>query len=153
MNGRAIGLVLIVAAALSGCSGSGSAQSAESSGAESLWSSRTAYVGDNSRVVALARQAGLASLGDYSVSLQTAHEPYGLTIAVEDPDDPVDRDDVSDAATLLLGLIGNLDEVSVTAGEQAFSFTADSVSDDLGYDVKNLGRDRSRLAAYLETLA
>jgi hypothetical protein len=51
---------------------------------------------------------------------------------------------------LLLGLVANLDEVSITAGQDSYSLAAAAASRDLGHDVKLLGRDRASLVRYLE---
>lgn len=65
-------------------------------------------------------------------------------------DKPFDRTDFSGLTTFLLGLVANLDQVSVTSSEHACSLTAAAASKDLGYDVKELGRDQIRLTAYLD---
>ena len=64
-------------------------------------------------------------------------------------DKPFDNTDFSGNATLLLGLVANLDTVSVTSDGHAYSLTSAGASQQLGYDVKELGRDRSRLDAYV----
>ena len=122
-----------------------------SSKAQSLWSARTQYVGDGSRVVALVNKAGFGPQGSYRVALQTATTPYGMTVSFQRLDKPFDDVDFTEGATLLLGLVDNLDHVSVTSGEHAYSLSAAGASTKLGYDVKDLGRDQSRLTAYLGT--
>ena len=143
--------VLLIGVALTGCGSSTSERSDTSSEAQSLWSARSAYVGDNSRVIALVREVGLGSEGSYSIALQTAKPPYAMTVALTRLDKPFDSTDFSGNATLLLGLVANLDKVSVTSGNHAYSLTAADASKELGYDVKELGRDQSKLAAYLDS--
>jgi hypothetical protein len=142
-------LALLMVVTLTGCGGS--PEDPESaSRAQSLWSSRTPFVADSSRVAALVREVGPAPEGSYSISLRTETPPYTLTIDLERLDKPFDNTDFSGQATLLLGLVDNLDEVSVTSSEHAYSLTTDAASKDLGYDVKELGRDQERLTAYLD---
>ena len=97
------------------------------------------------------REVGPGSEGSYSILLQTAKPPYAMTVALTRLDKPFDRTDFSGQATLLLGLVANLDEVSVISGEHAYSLTAAGASEELGYDVKDLGRDQSKLRAYLDS--
>ncbi len=101
-------------------------------------------------MTALVNEVGLARAGSYSIELHTAKPPYGLTIALERPDKPFDATDFSDHATLLLGLVANLDQVSISAGEDDYFLHAAAASRDLGYDVKQLGRDQRTLVRYLE---
>ena len=149
MSRRSAAIALLMVVALTGCGGSPE-EPHEPSRAQSLWSSRTPYIGDNSRVAALVREVSPAPEGSFSIGLQTAKPPYALTIEMERLDKPFDRTDFSGQATLLLGLVANLDKVSVTSSEHAYSLTASAASKDLGYDVKELGRDQSRLTAYLD---
>jgi hypothetical protein len=115
-----------------------------------LWSARTAYPGDNSHVAALVSAAGFGPEGTYSIALQTGAPPYGVTVVFQTLDKPFADIDFSVNATLLLGLVGNLDQVSVTSGQRTYSLSAVGASHRLGYDVKVLGRDRSKLTAYLD---
>ena len=147
---RSFGTVAAVAivVGLAGCSGSPS-ESDSTSRAESLWSSRTPYVGDNPAVAALVSDVHPAPRGEYSIRLRTDKHPYALTIELDRPDQPFDPASLERQATLLLGLVANLDTVSITSGKRAYSLTAVAASEDLGYDVKDLGGDQSRLDAYL----
>lgn len=135
---------------LGGCSTPDTAQSGPSSEAQSLWSARTDYLGDNSRVAELANRAGLGPAGTYSLSLQTQHAPYSMTVTFDHLDKPFDSVDFSGNATLMLGLITNLDTVSITSDGHLYSLTAADASTALGYDVKELGRDQAKLAAYVD---
>ena len=103
----------------------------------------------NSRVTALVNLAGPTPEGQYKLSLQTGKAPYGLTIEVLDPDKPCRDLSLDRSQILLLGLIENLDRVTVTCREQTRTATAAEATRALGFDVKALGRDRSRLAAYV----
>ena len=116
-----------------------------------MWSARSAYVGDNSRVMALVREVGPGTEGSYSIVLQTAKPPYAMTVALTRLDKPFDSTDFSGNATLLLGLVANLDKVSFTSGKHVYSLTAAGASKELGYDVKDLGRDQGKLSAYLDS--
>ena len=149
MSKRLVTLALLILVALTGCGGSPKDLDVPSS-AQSLWSSRVRYLGDSSRVAALVREVGPVPEGSYSIGLQTAKPPYSLTIELERLHKPFDATDFSEPATLLLGLVTNLDKVSVTSSGHAYSLTAAAASQNLGYDVKELGRDQSRLTAYLD---
>ncbi len=143
--------MLFIGVALTGCGTSTSERSDASSQAQSLWSARSAYVGDSSRATALVREVGFGPQGSYRIELQTARAPYAMTVAFTRLDKPFDDTDFSGNATLLLGLVANLDQVSVTSGEQAYSLTSAGASRELGYDVKELGRDQGKLTAYLDS--
>lgn len=149
MSRRLTVLTLLMVMALTGCGGSPKDPDV-SSRAESLWSSRVRHLGDSSRVAALVREVGPAPEGSYSMSLHTAKPPYALTMELERLHKPFGATDFSEPATLLLGLVTNLDRVSVTSSGHAYSLTAAKASKELGYDVKELGRDHGRLTAYLD---
>ena len=120
--------------------------------AQALWADRTAYVGDNSKVVALVENAGFGIAGTYSLSLWTTRRPYAVTISVTDTAKPLDATDLTGPATLLLGTVTNLDAVHVTGPGTTFSLTAREASVTLGHDVKTLGTDRTALAGYVRSL-
>ena len=135
--------VLVIAVTLGGCAPDSPDMT------DALWSARTEFVGDSSRVAALANEAGFGRAGDYSLSLQTRQKPYALTVTFDHLDKPFDDVDFSTDATLMLGLVANLDTVSVTSDDRFYSLTASDASTALGFDVKELGRDEGRLADYL----
>ena len=149
MSRRVTALALLMLVALTSCGGSPKDLDVPSR-AQSLWSTRVRHLGDSSRVAALVREVAPAPEGSYSISLQTAKPPCALTIEMERLHKPFDATDFSEPATLLLGLVTYLDKVSVTSSGHAYSLTAAEASEDLGYDVKELGRDQSRLTAYLD---
>ena len=120
--------------------------------AQALWADRTAYVGDNSRVVALVEDAGFGPVGSYSLSLWTTRPPYAVTITVTDPAKPLEATDLTGPATLLLGTVTNLGAVHVTGPGREFSLTAREATAALGHDVKTLGTDRDALAEYVRSL-
>lgn len=117
---------------------------------QALWDHRTAHVGNSSQVTSLVRLVGPAPEGTYTLSLQTDGTPYGLTISVAKPEKPC-ADLASDrSATVLLGLIANLDRVTLSCADQKRTVTAADASKALGFDVKALGQDKTRLDAYVE---
>lgn len=99
---------------------------------QAIYEAQTPYLGDNSTVSALlqelSRWYGGGILTGYTMSLQTASQPYGLTLGFAGPEVPLDLmrkpDPDSFAADLhlemerlsplLLALIGNLEEVRWT---------------------------------------
>ncbi len=142
--------VLVIAVKLGGCATPGAAQSDPPNRAHSLWSSRTDFIGDNSRVARVADHAVFGPAGTYSHSLQTQQSPYAVTVALTDLDKPFDAVDISASSTLMLGLVANLDKVPATSGDHFSSLTASDASTALGFDVKELRRDEATLTAELE---
>jgi len=149
MRPRVVMGALAVAVMLGGCATSSSEQS-DPTRAQSLWSARTDFVGDSSRMVALVDATGFGPAGTFRLSLHTRQAPYALTVAFDSLDKPFDDVDFSSNATLMLGLVANLDKVSVTSDDQSYSLTASDASEALGFDVKELGRDETKLAEYLD---
>lgn len=150
MRARVATGVLVIGLLLGGCATPNSEQPDQSARAQSLWSARIDVLGDSSRVAALANQAGFGPAGTFSLSPQTPPPPYALTVTFDHLDKPFDDVDFSANATLMLGLVANLDTVSVTSGGHSYSLTASDASTALGYDVKKLGRDEATLASYLD---
>jgi hypothetical protein len=101
-------------------------------------------------VVALVRQVGPVPEGTYSVALQTAKPPYALTVDLQRVDKPFAITDFAEPATLLLGLVGNLEKVRFTHDGQEYSLTAAQASTSLGYDVKELGRNQRTLTSFVD---
>ncbi|GAA2472951.1 hypothetical protein GCM10009858_07780 [Terrabacter carboxydivorans] len=157
---RTLGALLLGAVALTGCTtsppeGGGTDPSATigvDARAQALWAHRTAYVGDNSKVIALVGDAGFGPAGSFTLSLWTTSKPYAVTVALTDPAKPFGTTDFRAPATLLLGTVTNLDAVHVTAAGQTYSLTAQEASEALGHDVKTLGTDRAALDRYLRSL-
>lgn len=116
--------------------------------ADTLWVDRSEHVGDNSKVIALVADVGLAAPGRPTLELQTSARPYGVTIRYADGVH-ADPTELTRPATLLLGTIGNLGRVRVEADGTTFTLSAADATRALGYDVKRLGQDRSALEAYL----
>lgn len=153
----ALGLAL-GASALTGCTGSddpsttASATGGPEARTEALWAGRTAYVGDNSKVIALVDAAGFGPRGTYTLSLWTTRPPYAVTIDLPHPAKPFEQTDFSAAATLLLGTVRNLDVVHVTSQGKTYTLTAGEATATLGHDVKTLGTDRQALAGYVRSI-
>ena len=135
--------------ALAGCSSSAAPESAVASRAADLFAARTAYLGDNNRVLLLVNKTSPVTAGDFTIELQTARPPLGLTVNIVRLGKPFAPTDWSQPATLLLGLIANVEQVTFTAGRDTVTFTAASASTTAGFDVKQLGKDQKVLADYL----
>lgn len=95
------------------------------SAVQALYEARTPYIGDNSAVGALLQQLGRwygdGVLSGYTISLQTASQPYGLTLDFTgQPEGMSDslavtlNSEMERLSPLLLALIGNLEEVHWT---------------------------------------
>ena len=93
-----------------------------------LYKARTQYVGDNSAVGGLITALGVrSSLGSCTMSLQTAEEPYGMTVHLAETLDS-GREEAAVArmrsyACALLALIDNL-------GEASFEYALDRAPDE-----------------------
>jgi hypothetical protein len=152
----ALELALGAGLALAGCSGSDSGpapdQADPTTQVRSLWDDRTAYVGNASKVTALLRDAGFARGGAYTVSLQTRRPPYAITVSYGDASSMPSDADVERSVTMLLGMVQNLDMVRVVSDGAARSWSAVDVSQRLGYDVKELGRDQSKLTTFVSSI-
>ena len=143
-----LGALALSVVALTGCTSSAQPDPYETR-AQALWADRTAYTGDNSKVLALVGAAGFAPEGGYSLSLWTTRPPYAVTVEVPEPAKPFETIDYTTPATLLLGTVGNLETVRVTSEGRTWSLTATQASAALGHDVKTLGTDRAALEHYL----
>lgn len=140
---------------LSSCGTSVDSSNAAAAGAASVWPLRTGQVGDSSRVAALARKLWPAPDFTFTLELQTAARPYGLTVTMRHVAKPIETVNFSVQMTLLLGLVGNLDNVAITdaSGHQVSVLTTAAASERIGHDVKDFGRDEASLADYLRTQA
>lgn len=145
--------MLLGVVALTGCTtGPEPAPANAVSQAHSMWQSRTAYLGENSKVIALTADAGFGSMGTQTLTLHTDSTPYALTVAYTALDKPFNTIDFTAPATMLLGTIANLDRVEVTSGTDRFTLTSAQASAKLGFDVKELGRNKDQLLAYSRSL-
>jgi len=154
---RIVAVALTAGLALAGCTAEADRDQATASRltdqAHALWEDRTAYIGDNSKVLALVKASGLASMGEYRVSLQTDTPPYAMTVAYSRIGKPFDSIDFTPQTDLLLGLVANLDQVTVTADGSTRSFTAKEATTRLGHDVKDLASNEAALTDHLRSLA
>jgi len=96
--------------------------------AETLYSLRSPYVGNNSADSALLSAVMGKALGDYTMELFTSQEPYALQVNLkETPEYPDAADSAMEKhAFVLLALIDNLDEVRWTWPESDGSTHTDS---------------------------
>ncbi len=86
-----------------------------------LYSKKTPYVGESFKVSELIDWAIMIgmhdSIGEYEIELQTEYEPYGLKIIFEHEIAGVDKEmlesELKKIASLIIGGIGNLEEVTV----------------------------------------
>ena len=117
-----------------------------------LFESRIEYLGDNSGVIRLIAATGLSQVGQYTIELKTAQEPYGLHIIYSTNTKEFGITDFSSNAIELLGLIKNLGYVEISYGEQTYTLTSKEASYILGFDVKELGRSKDKLEEYHNSL-
>lgn len=119
-----------------------------------LVDARTPYVGDASAVLETMQATGM-TMGEYTISIQSAAEPYGLTVTLQSWPEDVDRDEaVTRRAALLIGLIENLGYVEwVGPGERAHRRLDVAGADELaGRDVKASTADESAVRDLLDAL-
>lgn len=150
MKSRVAAISLLIGTTLTGCGTAPTESPDTDRRAATLWAERTPHVGDNSKVAALVSDAGFGPGGTYTIELQTEQAPYGVTVRFHSLAKPFDATDFSSQATLLLGLVANLDHVAVRSDGHIYSLTATLASQHLGYDVKDLGQHQDKLIGYLK---
>lgn len=136
---------------LAGCETPASSSSASTGPTSGLWAARVAHVDDNARVTHLVEQLLPDAEFGFTINLRTATKPRRITITITRSSKPYDMLDFREQATLLLGLAADLDTVTISgmSSRHSTSVTGQVATAALGYDVKDLGRDEGRLAAYL----
>ena len=117
-----------------------------------LFEQRVPYVGNNSAVSSLLAKIGMGNLGTYTLELKTAEAPYGLRVIYSSTAKPLADTDLAPEAIQILGLIENADYVEITDGTTTFRLDTAEASSQLGFDVKDLGKDVETLAEYLKGL-
>ena len=123
----------------------------ELSYAQWLWSHRTAYAGVTCTGGCAGARGRSGARGQLpGCRLHTAKRPYALTIDIRRLDKPFDHTDFDRQATLLLGLVGNLDKVSVTSSARLLLPDDRVVLPRARVRREGAGPDRARLDAYLD---
>ena len=109
------------------------------------------YAGDNSAIGGLLNELEFGVYGDYTFELQTADEPYGVTVKYSGE---VGEYDFQREAVILIGLVGNLDYVDIIDGNSnVVHYDYELAKHIMKYDVKKMATDKARLELYyLETL-
>lgn len=116
---------------------------------DNLFDARIDYVGDNSGVINLIDQTELPGVGNYTIELMTSVKPYGLRINIDSPIKSSKDALFATSSIELLGLIKNLDYVEITDGNYTYKKTSDEASNELGFNVKELGQSRDALEEWL----
>ena len=127
-----------------------------SAAASQAYEALCSYVGDPSAVAALYRAIGAADqLGPVRYALQTAREPYGLTLQLSCGDAP-DPAALQRYGCLLLALVGNLEQVqweyTVGGRSQTVRLTLDQANALAGFDVKTCAESSRRVQSLLDAL-
>ena len=128
-----------------------------------IFSLVTDHTGDNSAVLNLMDAIGFGKYGNYTIQMQTAKEPYGLTVKYKGQVAQNDILPAGDAAVpydfqrecvMMLGLVGNLDYIEIKdADSNIVRYDTDVTKSLLMYDVKQMAVDKAVLESYyLETL-
>lgn len=104
------------------------------------------YVGDNSKVVPLLHDLGVASFGTYTVELQTENEPYGVTLNFSELKMEASNESVimrrEAVSSLVLAKIDNCSSVTwvypANSGVDEWTWTVDQATTLAGRDIKKL---------------
>ena len=124
-----------------------------------VFATRHDYIGDAPANSRTAMALGLADrLGAFTSRLETAKEPYGWTVLLEE-EVPAERlaereADMEAYARVMIGLIGNLDHVTFSCRadgkEYEHTVTAAEASEFFGEDIKTIGKSVTALGRLLE---
>jgi hypothetical protein len=119
-----------------------------------IYSLATDYTGDNSKVSGLLDAIGFGKYGDYEIQLQTAAEPYGLTVKYKGQVAQNGDYDFQRECVMMLGMIGNLEYIEIKdADSNIVRYDTNVTKSMLMYDVKQMAEDKAVLESYyLETL-
>ncbi|MFX4262839.1 DUF4825 domain-containing protein [Pelotomaculum propionicicum] len=128
--------------------------------AAALYKYKTAYVGDNSKVVNLINNLPYAEMRG-EISLQTESPPYGVTVEYDfsyaDFDTRPVGSDLRDNAVVLFALIDNVDVIAFNvrgAGEPSkHLYTRAEVQANCGRDLREYSKDIDALKALLNSIA
>ncbi|HBC92181.1 MAG TPA: hypothetical protein DCZ10_04550 [Pelotomaculum sp.] len=128
--------------------------------AETLFQYKTAYVGDNSRVVNLISNLPYADLRR-EVSLQTESIPYGVTVDYDFSGVDLDTRQIEsvfrDNAVILFALIDNADVITFHAKgslqPSAYRYLRDALQKSFDHDLREYAKDVTALETLLRSLA
>lgn len=127
--------------------------------AETLLKYKTAYVGDNSKVVNLINNLPYAELRR-EVSLQTKSTPYGVTVNYDLNGAAVDSQQMKtafhDNAVIMFALIGNVDVITFNfesaVQPASFQYTRAEVQKGYDKDLREYSKDIDEFEAFLRGL-
>lgn len=128
--------------------------------AESLFKHKTAYVGNNSKVVNLINNLPYAGLRK-EVSLQTQTAPYGITVNYDFSNTNLDTRQVEQTfrnnAVIMFTLIDNADvitfHVAGTAQQSEFRYARAEVQQSFTNDLREYSQDLSGFETFLKNLS
>lgn len=128
--------------------------------AEALFKYKTAYVGDNSKVVNLINNLPFAELRG-EVSLQTQSAPYGVTVeynfSVVNTDTRQVESTFRDNAVVMFALIDNVDDITFVARGNAqpseYRYTRAEVQKGYDQDLREYSKDINALETLLNSLS
>lgn len=137
----AIIITLFMAVSFIGCSAD---NTSEGSSLESYYKSKVQYVGNNSEVLALLDVIGAGDYGDYTISLHTDSEPYGVTVNYTDfnqkKDETISSSDLKiKYAYYALALVDNLSYIEIKSKSIDYRLDVEDASELLGKDIKSFG--------------
>lgn len=127
--------------------------------AEALFKYRTAYVGDNSKVVNLINNLPYANLRR-EVSLQTENPPYGITVNYEFSNTDTDIGQIERTfrsnAVVMFALIDNVEAITFkvqgTGGQPEYQYSRAEVQKNFDTDLREYARDIEELRLLLKKL-
>lgn len=133
--------------------------SSSTSNAEALFKYKTAYVGDNSKVINLIGNLAFADLRK-EVSLQTQTAPYGITANYDLSNLKLDRQQIETTfrhnAVIMFALIKNVEKitfnVSGTGEQPKYQFSRAEVQKDFANDLREYSAEIKSFDTFLKDL-
>ncbi len=143
-----LSLILVIAFVMSGCSHINEGQ--EIDRFQEYYDSRVQYVGNNSKVSELLNVLGAGDLGEYTITLKTDKEPYGLEVSYSKLNNLGDEEKFEniyqiDYAYYALALIENLDVVDINYNGHTYQLTAKQANELVSGDIKDYGSSKEKL--------
>lgn len=98
---------------------------------ESLYDSKTKYVGDNSKVVNIVSHLDYKNTNHKSIEIKSQSEPFGLSVYLDSK--KIDKDELKKPAILTFALIGNLENLEYISSdkEEVVKFNRTSLNQEL----------------------
>lgn len=135
-------IILTMSLSIIGCTANNRSNESEF---DNYYKAKVQYVGNNSEVSVLINILGAGDYGDYTISLQTSTEPYGLTVIYKDfefkKDQPVTTSYLRiKYAYYALALVDNLSYIEIKSDLTDYRLDVEEATEFLGKDIKEFGK-------------